>query len=169
MPFTPYHIGPALLFGLPLRRYIHVPTFLVASIIIDVEPFLVLVLGLVYPLHGYLHTIFLSFFVGLALGIVMYSVDNHMRPLYRTLLLESNTLNLRSFMVAGVLGTILHVMTDSLLYDDIRPFYPFTVNPFFVPSLSPQVYDISLLMIIIGIVYYLFLVAKQAYRKISAS
>ena len=42
MPFTPFHLGPALGFGLPLRNYLHVPTFLVASILVDVEPFVVL-------------------------------------------------------------------------------------------------------------------------------
>jgi len=48
MPFTPFHLGPALTIGLPLRRFIHAPTFIVANVIVDVEPFLVMVLGLNY-------------------------------------------------------------------------------------------------------------------------
>ena len=67
MPFTPFHLGPALGLGLPLRRYMHVPTFIVASVILDVEPFLVLQFGLNYPLHGYLHTFLASLFVGFLL------------------------------------------------------------------------------------------------------
>jgi len=51
MPFTPFHLGPALGLGLPLRRYVYVPTFILANVIVDVEPFLVLFLGLRYPLH----------------------------------------------------------------------------------------------------------------------
>ena len=72
MPFTPFHLGPALGFGLPLRNYLHVPTFLVASILVDVEPFVVLSLGLDYPLHGYLHTFIVAFILGLALGYAMF-------------------------------------------------------------------------------------------------
>jgi len=72
MPFTPFHLGPALGFWLPLRKYLHVPTFLVANILVDVEPFLVLSLGLDYPLHGYLHTFIVAFILGLALGYAMF-------------------------------------------------------------------------------------------------
>ena len=68
MSFTPFHLGPALGLGLPLRRYLHVPTFLAASVVVDVEPLLVLVLGLDYPLHGYLHTFLFASLTGLLLG-----------------------------------------------------------------------------------------------------
>jgi hypothetical protein len=90
MPFTPFHLGPALGFGLPLRKYLHVPTFLVASILVDVEPFLVLSLELDYPLHGYLHTFILTFILGLALGYAMFLSERFSPSLYKTLLLESN-------------------------------------------------------------------------------
>lgn len=43
MPFTLYHLGPSLGLGLPLRKYVHAPTFILANVIVDVEPFLVLV------------------------------------------------------------------------------------------------------------------------------
>jgi len=51
MPFTLFHLGPGLL----LLTYVDFPTFLVASVIVDIEPFLVLTLDLNYPLHGFLH------------------------------------------------------------------------------------------------------------------
>ena len=88
IPFTPFHFGPALGLGLPLRKYMHVPTFIVANVIVDIEPFLVLFLGLRYPLHGYLHTFGLAFFVGLALGYAMFLLERVLRPLYRMFLLE---------------------------------------------------------------------------------
>ena len=89
MPFTPYHLGPALGFDLPFRKYMHVPTFLMANVIVDVEPFLVLVFGLRYPLHGYLHTFLLALFTGLALGYVMFLLERIFHPLYKMFLLES--------------------------------------------------------------------------------
>jgi len=40
----------------------------------------------------------------------------------------------RSFIVAGALGTGLHVLLDAPLYDDIKPLYPIATNPFYTPS-----------------------------------
>jgi membrane-bound metal-dependent hydrolase YbcI (DUF457 family) len=166
MPFTPFHLGPALGFGLPLRKYLHVPTFLVANIIVDVEPFLVLSLGLDYPLHGYLHTFIVAFILGLALGYAMFLLEGISRSLYKTLLLESNaTPKLKSFIVAGVLGTMLHVLLDSPLYDDIRPFYPLSANPLYHLASSLEVYSFCVWMGMFGVVFYIALLVFLVYRR----
>ena len=158
MPFTPFHLGPALGLGLPLRRYLHVPTFLVASVVVDVEPLLVLVLGLRYPLHGYLHTFLFASLTGLVLGYVTFSLDEVLRPIYRALrLVTEGSQGRKAFMVTGVLGTAFHVLLDSPLYGDIRPFYPFTQNPFYYPGLSSEVYSFCVWTGVFGIVYYTIL------------
>ncbi|RJS85671.1 hypothetical protein CW713_01220 [Methanophagales archaeon] len=62
-----------------------------------------------------------------------------LQPLYKIFLLENgNTLSLKSFAVAGGLGTGLHVLLDTPLYADITPFYPMTTNSFYNPSLTPK-------------------------------
>jgi len=165
MPFTPFHFGPALGLGLPFRKYIYVPTFLVANVIVDVEPFLVLYFRLSYPLHGYLHTFILAFLVGLALGYVMFLLERVFRPVYRLFLLEQiDMLNLKSFMVSGFSGTMLHVLLDSPLYDDIRPFYPLKANPLHNPALSLDVYSFCVWMGILGIIWYLGLLILSIHR-----
>jgi hypothetical protein len=167
MPFTQYHLGPALGLGLPLRKYMHLPTFILANVIVDVEPFLVFVYGLRYPLHGYLHTFFLAFFVGLVIGYTMFLLERLLHPIYKVFLLEpDDRLRLRSFMVAGVLGTMLHILLDSPLYDDIHPFYPLTINPLYNPTLSAEVYGICVWMGIFGVVYYAGLLAFSAYKRL---
>ena len=167
MPFTPFHFGPALVLGLPFRKYFHAPTFMVANVIVDVEPFLVLLLGLRYPLHGYLHTFLSAFLVGLALGCVMFLLERVLHPLYRVFLLEAdNGLTLKSFGVAGVFGTCLHVLLDSPLYADIRPFHPLTANPLLDPALTLGVYSLCVWMGIAGILYYLGLLAFSAYERL---
>lgn len=169
MPFTPFHFGPALGFGLPLRKYIHVPTFILANVILDVEPFLVLYYGLNYPLHGYLHTLVIAFFVGLSLGYVAFIFERLLRPIYRMLILESSdNMNLKSFVLAGVLGTMLHVLLDSPLYTDVRPFFPLTVNPLYNPSLSLEIYILCFWMGVFGIIWYVALLVLLAYKKLSA-
>jgi hypothetical protein len=166
MPFTPYHFGPALGFGLPFRKYIHAPTFIVANVIVDVEPFLVLFLGLRYPLHGYLHTFLLAFLVGLSLGYVMFLLERFLCPLYKLFLLEpDDQLSLKSFLVAGILGTSLHVLLDSPLYGEMHPFFPSTINPLYNPSVTLEVYSFCVWMGIIGIIIYVGLLAFLLYKK----
>jgi len=168
MPFTPFHLGPGLGLGLPLRKYLHAPTFLLASVIVDMEPFLVLFLGLTYPLHGYLHAFILAISVGLVLGYAMFLLEKFLQPLYKIFLLEAgNSLSLKSFIVAGGLGTGLHVLLDTPLYTDITPFYPITANPFYDPSLTPEIYSLCVWMGAFGIIYYLGLLGISIYRKLS--
>ena len=168
MPFTPFHFGPALGVGLPFRSYIHVPTFILANVIVDVEPFLVLFLGLRYPLHGYLHTCLLALLAGVVLGYVMFFLERFLQPLYKAFLLEpADNLNAKSFVAAGALGTAFHVLLDSPLYPEIQPFFPLTINPLYNPALSLEVYSFCVWMGILGIIYYAGLLAVLAYRKLS--
>ena len=156
MPFTPFHLGPALGLGLPLRTRIHVPTFLVANVIVDVEPFLVLVFGPRYPLHGYLHSFLFAFVVGLGLGYTMWRLERRFHSLYMALrLAPTDRVPLTSYLVAGVTGMLLHVLLDSPLYSDIQPFFPWTINPLYNPTLSGVIYHVCEVMGIVGISYYL--------------
>lgn len=167
MPFTPFHLGPALCLGLPLRKYMHAPTFILANIAVDMEPFLVLSLGLRYPLHGYLHTFILAFCSGLALGLVMFLLERIMHPLYKVFLLEPKImLKAKPFIIAGVLGTMFHVLLDAPLYDDIRPFYPLAVNPLYSVVSPLEVYSLSVWMGILGIVFYVGLLFFLAYDRL---
>lgn len=135
--------------------------------IVDLEPFLVLVLGLRYPLHGYLHTLLLASLLGLSLGYIMFVLERFLRQLYRAFLLEpGKSLSLTSFMLAGALGAMLHVLMDSPLYDDIRPLYPLAANPLFNPDLTSMIYDISLWMGLLGAMYYLYLLASTGFKAL---
>jgi hypothetical protein len=160
MPFTPYHLGPALAIGLPLQKYLHAPTFIVANIILDIEPFLVLEFNLNYPLHGYFHTLLSALAIGLLLGYIMFKLEKSMQPFYRKMKLETNnSLKLKSFLFAGVLGTMLHVLFDAFLYIDIKPFFPSPLNPLLLFFSSTQVYLICVILGIFGLSYYLLLLA----------
>ncbi len=166
MPFTPFHLGPALAVGLPLRRYLHVPTFIVGNVILDAEGFLVITLGLSYPLHGYLHTFVSAIAVGLLLGLVMFKLERPLQPFYRKIELETDkALKLKSFLLAGVFGAVLHVLFDAFLYSEMMPFYPLTANPFLSIGLSmSQVYNVCAILGIIGLVYYAAIVIYSMYR-----
>ncbi|MGB9786713.1 MAG: hydrolase [Infirmifilum sp.] len=167
MPFTPYHLGPGLALGLPLRRWLHLPTFLLASIAVDIEPLLVFVFGLDYPLHGYLHTFLAAFLYGLLLGHIMLLLEKSFAPLYKLLLLEAGEqTSARAFYAAGVIGTELHVLLDAPLYSDIKPFFPLTINPLYNPTLTPLIYDLCVAAWLLGILFYGIIVVATILRKL---
>ena len=128
MPFTPYHLGPALLFGLLFLSFIDLPTFLVASVIIDVEPLLVLTLNLNYPLHGFFHSFLGGTFVAVLLALAMHRIREKLSPMLSFFKLEQKV-SFKSISVASFLGIYIHILLDSLIYADIQPFYPSTYNP----------------------------------------
>ncbi|MCW4025603.1 MAG: hydrolase [Candidatus Bathyarchaeota archaeon] len=156
MPFTPLHLGPALAVGLPLRRHLHVPTFILANVVLDVEPLGVMIFGLHYPLHGYVHTFLSAVAVGLLLGSVMFLIEAPLQPVYRTIKLETDkTLKLKSFLIAGVFGTSLHVLFDALIYPEIQPFFPLSANPLLALDVSMySVYLWCVLLGVFGLIYY---------------
>ena len=163
MPYTPFHLGPALFFGLPLRKYMHAPTFFLANIIVDIEPFIVLVFGLNYPLHGYLHTFLFASISGLALGCIIFLVEGVFHGFFKAFLLEEeHPSNVKAFMVAGISGTLLHVLLDSPLNGNIKPFYPLTFNPFYEPALMLEIYNFCTWTGLLGAAFYAYLV----YRKL---
>jgi membrane-bound metal-dependent hydrolase YbcI (DUF457 family) len=140
------------------------------NIILDVEPLAVMVFGLDTPLHGYLHTFLLATVVGLLLGFVMFSLEKPMQPLYRKIQLETNrSLKIPSFLLAGVFGTALHVVFDALLYSEMAPFFPLTINPLLnLHTSMPEVYSVCVWLGIFGIAYYGALIAYSLYKKSTA-
>lgn len=155
MPFTPFHMGPAIAMGLLMRGFVHVPTLVLASVVLDLEPLAVLVFGLNYPLHGFMHTLIFAVPIGAIFGWAMLRVEKRVKPIYRRLLLESNSeVTATGFIGAGALGTFSHVVLDSPLYADIMPFFPLTVNPAYNPELSPLIYSICVWAGALGLILW---------------
>ena len=166
MPFTLFHLGPAFAFGLLLRKWLHLPTFLVASVAVDVEPLLVLVLKLDYPLHGYLHTFLAAIPYGVAIGYIMIYLKKMFNPLYKALLLEEDRpIGKKPFLLAGLIGSASHILLDSPLYEDIHPFYPLEANPLYNPSLTLPIYSLCIWTLLIGVLLYLLLWILKAVRR----
>ncbi len=128
MPFTPYHLGPALLFGLLFLSFIDFPTFLVANVIVDIEPFLALTLNLNYPLHGFFHSFLGGTLVAVLLALMMHKIRDKLSPLLSFFKLEQKT-SFMKILVAALAGIYIHILLDSRIYTDIQPFYPSTFNP----------------------------------------
>lgn len=163
MPFTPYHLGPGLLFGLFLFSYLDLPTFVVASVIIDIEPLLALSLNLGYPVHGYLHTFLGGTIVAFLLALPMTRIRVTLTPLMSFFKLEQ-TASFKGIFLASLFVIYLHVLLDTPLYSDIRPFYPFESNPLQGHSMfiGFGIYAFCVVCFIAGVIIY---VARLLFRK----
>jgi hypothetical protein len=73
MPFTPFHLGPGLVFGIVLFRWLDFPTFITASIVVDLRATLVFFGILEGRLHGPLHTFVFGTILAIVLSAGVYS------------------------------------------------------------------------------------------------
>ena len=128
MPLTPFHFGPAFFVGLLLLSYIDFATFVIASVIVDVEPILVMFLNLNLPLHGFFHTFIGGTLVALILAAFMAKFRKRFSGLLSFFKLERKT-SLKGIFAASLLGVYIHLLLDSTMHADMQPFYPLTVNP----------------------------------------
>lgn len=136
MPFTPYHLGPGLFFGVVFLSFLDLPTFLIASVIVDIEPFLVLYLHLSTPVHGFFHSFLGGTIIALILTGVMFFIRKYLTPVMAFFKLEQE----RSFLkilFASLLGIYIHILFDASMYWDIQPLFPLDVNPFLRVTSQP--------------------------------
>ncbi|MCW4020286.1 MAG: hypothetical protein NWF14_03540 [Candidatus Bathyarchaeota archaeon] len=129
MPLTPFHFGPGLLVGLLLLSFIDFPTFLIASVIVDIEPILVLALSLGYPLHRFFHSFLGGTLAALILVVAMTKIRDQFSPLLSVFKLEQKT-SFKGIALASFSGVYIHVLLDSQMHADMQPFYPLDFNPF---------------------------------------
>ena len=165
MPFTLFHLGPGLLISLIFLSFIDIPTFLIASVIIDVEPFLVLIFHLNYPLHGFFHSFLGGFIVAVLLSMVMSKIRRYFTPLLTFFKIEQS-ISFKKILFSSICAIFLHILLDSPIYLDIRPFFPFEFNPFYRSTFMPGLIEYlicvwcfvgAILVYIIKLIQYKFL------------
>jgi hypothetical protein len=140
MPFTTYHLASGFIIGLLLRKWLHLPTLLITTtIFVDLEPILVIMNIINDRPHGITHSFISSIPLGILSGLTIYYFEKlfkSIKSLYRSLYLVRGDEDLPNYILAGIFGWILHVMLDSLLYTDIRPFEPLisSSNPLYISN-----------------------------------
>lgn len=156
MPLTPYHLGPISWIGLLLRRYLDLPTFIIASIIIDIEPFLVIVFKFNYPLHGICHMFLGAIFIGVVFAGIMYHLYSWLMK-HLSFLKLSHPHTFKKILLSSIFGVASHVLLDLPLYSDILPFYPWQANPFYQLVSASTIYTFCTLSFFIGFGVFLYL------------
>jgi len=162
VPFTPFHFGPALLFGLAFFSTFDLLTLLIASVIPDVEPFCILLFDLSWPSHGFFHSYVGSSILAVLVAVVVYLL----RDLLTSVVLKFQVSQKSSFekiLFTSFVGVYFHVFLDSLLYHRMNPLYPLQGNSFvgLIPDIADMaVYGFCSVSFILGIILYLYKIRK---------
>jgi membrane-bound metal-dependent hydrolase YbcI (DUF457 family) len=155
MPLTPFHLGPGLFFGLLLFPLLDLPTFLVANVVVDIEPFLVLFFNLDYPLHGFFHSFVGGSTIAVFLAVFMFLIRDCTKKIMKFFRLQQNP-SFRNILVTSLLGVYTHILLDAPLYADIKPFYPLSINPFYSQSMFTgfDIYSICTILFLLSFIVY---------------
>ena len=159
MPFTPFHFGPALLFGLLFSSIFDLLTLLIASVIPDVEPFCILLFHLSGSLHGFFHSYVGSSILAVLVAAVVYLLGGILSKIMLKFQVSQKS-SFKKILFTYFIGVYSHVFLDSLLYEEMNPLYPLQDNPFVsissVHVASIAVYGFCSISFIFGVILYLY-------------
>lgn len=138
LPFTPFHLGAALIVKPALNRRFSVITFGIAQVAMDIEPGIRMAAGS-DVLHGPTHTILGALLMALLVTLIAPSICDALLTkwnkevvYYQQLWLAHPGSVSRTAVITGAcFGTLSHVVLDSLMHHDVHPLSPFSqANPF---------------------------------------
>lgn len=164
MPFTPYHFGPSGFIGLTFRKWIDIPVFVLANMVVDIEVLLITQLGLGYPIHRYSHTLLIGAVVGLIWALAAYPLRNFFKKIMRILRIPYQP-NFWKMLISGVLGVWLHVMIDAIYHPDVRLFWPSRAKPLYALLSRQQIEALCIVFFVAAIVLWVVVVVSYSKRK----
>lgn len=164
MPFTPLHMGPGLAIKALAGRRFSVPTFGIAQVAMDIEPLIGLVRGS-SVLHGPTHTYLAAFVIAIVVAIVSPPIC---RPILRRWnrellfyrlgwLVEPESFSPLPVITGAFVGTIFHVILDSIMHSDISPFSPWSNTNALLGLISIEaLHQFCMVAGLVGVVGWLF-------------
>ena len=133
MPFTPFHMGPALALKSITGRHFSILMFGLAQVAMDIEPG-VGMLRDADVLHGWSHTYLGATVIAalvLALGrplcfLILRRCNEELLHHRLGRLAEPDTFGWRPAAAGAFIGTYSHVALDSIMHADMQPLAPFS-------------------------------------------
>ena len=160
MPFTPFHMGAAMLLKPGAGSRFSVIAFGFAQIAMDIEPGIGMLRGS-DVLHGPSHTILGAVLIAVAVAVsspwlvsrIVRRWNQEVRHHKLDWLAESEHVSRAAVVTGAFFGTLSHLVLDSLMHHDIRPLAPFSnANPLIGIVSHDGVYQLCVAMGVIGTV-----------------
>lgn len=165
MPFTPFHLGAAMLVKPVAGSRFSVISFGLAQVLIDIEPGIGMLRG-ADVLHGASHTVIGAVLIAVLVARVSPWLSfrlvkwwNHQVRQYQLDWLAEPASASKSAAMAGAFyGTFSHLALDCLMHHDMHPVAPFSsANPLIDLVSHDGVYQLCLLMGVLGTAAWLLL------------
>ncbi len=127
MPITPLHFGAALPFELALRDRFSTVAFVLANVVMDIQPVLALGFGVPIAVHGWTHSLLGATLIAAALSSLAWHLPRRL-----------------PYAAGFFAGALSHVALDSLMHHDLSPLWPWREGN---PVISHLDVDISVVML----------------------
>lgn len=132
MPFTPFHFGPGALIKAYAPRHVSFTVFAFSQVLIDIEPLYYLVQG-EYPIHRFFHSylgatliVVAAYILGRPMcGLVLAAIRKQLQFSITSLISATRTIQHLPALTGAAIGAYSHVLLDSIMHSDIRPYAPF--------------------------------------------
>ncbi|EHV5548603.1 hypothetical protein HYN76_23380 [Vibrio parahaemolyticus] len=127
MPFTPLHMGPALVLKSVVGTSFSLTVFGWSQIVMDIEP-LIAMLAKSGHIHGLSHTIGGATLLGLLAAVT----GKYLSEIGLSIIRWQRFLPIRwkTAFISSFVGTYSHIFIDAIMHVDVSPFYPLSVaNP----------------------------------------
>ena len=142
MPFTPFHMGPALVIKALMQTSFSLMVFGWTQIVMDIQPLIVLITGQGH-LHGFTHTFIgasiLAFIAGITGKYLAQFALNFVNKLKQNTTPKHGLKVIITWpvvMLSAFIGSFSHVLLDAIMHTDVEPFFPFTLNNEFLGLVS---------------------------------
>jgi hypothetical protein len=170
MPFTPFHMGAALIVKPAADKQFSLLTFAIAQVAMDIEPGIAMLMGS-NTLHGASHTVAGALLIAcLVIAVSKWICNPILRRYNREIihykqywLLEPEFVTRTAVFTGAFFGTFSHIVLDSLMHNDIHPLAPLSdANPLLGLISHDGVYQLCAVLSAVGAV--LWLVSKWGRR-----
>ena len=145
-----------------LRRWIDIPVFVLANVIVDIEVLVIGLLGLGWPCHRYCHTLLFGAVAGAVWGVLAYKAKPALAWAMQQLRIPYKT-GFWKMVISGVLGVWLHVFIDAIYHWDVRIFWPNRAIPLFRLISRGQLKVVCLAFFAAAVILYA--IAVKSYIK----
>jgi membrane-bound metal-dependent hydrolase YbcI (DUF457 family) len=143
---------------------VYLPALLLGSIAPDIQPFIIVFLNLPGALHGPpLHTFIGStILLALPLTALVFILKKPIQTITSPLKLNQKP-TIQSILAGALVGVYSHILLDAILYPDIQPFYPLTMNPLLSqdPNRYYVMYTACAITFVIALIMYGFYLWKK--------
>lgn len=152
MPITPLHFGINGTVSSILSSKIDMLSCILANVLLDIQPFLVIFFSLNIELHGLSHSLLFGITACLIFftlyGVTVKKIFRIKKPL-------------SAYLFGGVIGGTIHIILDSFYHSDVKPFYPFSSINFAYLNLSDEIVFLCLM----GYITFVLALTIRFYSK----